>query len=75
MPRKRRIFDGSFKSKVALDAVRGLKTVSELASLHKVHPTQITLWKGPARCSSLRPRRRRRVTSPVPPGFTSRLAG
>jgi putative transposase len=30
---------------VALDAVRGLKTVSELASQHKVHPTQITLWK------------------------------
>ena len=45
MPRKRRVFDGAFKAKVALDAVRGLKTVSELASQHKVHPTQITLWK------------------------------
>lgn len=45
MPRKRRLFDGAFKAKVALDAVRGLKTVSELAALHKVHPTQITLWK------------------------------
>lgn len=45
MPRKRRLFDGTFKAKVALDAVRGLKTVSELASQHKVHPTQITLWK------------------------------
>ena len=33
------------RRKVALDAVRGLKTVSELASFHKVHPTQITLWK------------------------------
>ncbi len=29
----------------ALDAVRGLKTVSELAALHKVHPSQITAWK------------------------------
>lgn len=45
MPRKRRLFDGTFKAKVALDAMRGLKTVSELASQHKVHPTQITLWK------------------------------
>ncbi len=45
MPRKRRLFDGSFKAKVALDAMRGLKTVSELAALHKVHPTQIALWK------------------------------
>ena len=45
MPRKRRLFDGAFKAKVALDAVRGLKTVSELAAFHKVHPTQITLWK------------------------------
>ena len=45
MPRNRRNFDGTFKAKVALDAIRGLKTVSELASLHKVHPTQITLWK------------------------------
>ncbi len=39
------MFDGAFKAKVALDAIRGLKTVSELAALHKVHPTQITLWK------------------------------
>ena len=45
MPRKRRLFDGAFKAKVALDAVRGLKTVSELAAFYKVHPTQITLWK------------------------------
>ncbi len=45
MPRKRRLFDGAFKAKVAVDAIRGLKTVSELAALHKVHPTQIALWK------------------------------
>lgn len=45
MGRRRRKFDGSFKARVALDAVRGLKTVSELAALHKVHPTQVALWK------------------------------
>lgn len=45
MSRKRRKFDGAFKARVALDAIRGLKAVSELASMHKVHPTQIGLWK------------------------------
>ena len=45
MPKKRRLFDGAFKAKVALEAIRGLKTVSELASQHKVHPTQIMAWK------------------------------
>jgi transposase len=45
MARKRRLFESSFKARVALDAVRGLKTVSELAALHKVHPSQITAWK------------------------------
>ncbi len=45
MPRKWRLFDGAFKAKVALEAIRGLNTVSELAALYKVHPTQITLWK------------------------------
>jgi putative transposase len=39
------VFDGTFKAKVALDALRGLRSVSELASQHKVHPTQIMLWK------------------------------
>ena len=45
MARKRRLFEASFKARVALDAVRGMKTVSELAALHKVHPSQITAWK------------------------------
>lgn len=45
MPRKRRLFDGAFKAKVALEAIKGLKTISEIATTHKVHPTQITLWK------------------------------
>ena len=35
----------AFKAKVALQAIRGEKTLSELAQQHQVHPTQITAWK------------------------------
>lgn len=45
MARTRRRFDASFKSKVALEAVREQKTISEIAKKHKVHPNQVTLWK------------------------------
>lgn len=45
MTRKRRSFSSTFKARVALDAVRGLKTVSKLAKQHKIHPTQVNLWK------------------------------
>ena len=45
MARTRRRFDSGFKAKVALEAIRGLKTVSEIAQQFKVHPNQVTLWK------------------------------
>ncbi len=34
----RRRFTGEFKAKVALEALRGDKTVHEIATRHKVHP-------------------------------------
>ena len=43
--RPRRNHSADFKAKVALAAVRGNKTLSELASQFDVHPDQITLWK------------------------------
>ena len=45
MERKRRTFSASFKAKVALDAAKGLKTLAELSSEYKVHPSQISAWK------------------------------
>jgi len=45
MARKRRRFDSPFKAKVALESVKESRTISELAKKHKLHPTQINLWK------------------------------
>jgi transposase len=44
--RTRRNHTPSFKAKVALAAVKGDKTLAELAQLFDVHPNQITQWKG-----------------------------
>lgn len=45
MARKRRIFNAPYKAKVALEAIKGHRTISELAAKHKLHATQINLWK------------------------------
>ncbi len=43
--RKRRNHSDSFKAKVALAAVRGDRTLAELAEQFDVHPNQIQEWK------------------------------
>ena len=43
--RMRRRFEAAFKARVALAALRGDKTLSELASEHQVHAILISQWK------------------------------
>ena len=43
MPKKR--YTAAFKSKVALEAIKGQKTISEIASGYEVHPNQVSQWK------------------------------
>ncbi len=45
MRKPRRNHSPAFKARVALDALRGEKTIVELAKLHDVHPNQVTAWK------------------------------
>ena len=42
---KRRGFTPDFKAKVALEALRGDKTIQQIATKHKLHPTQVGTWK------------------------------
>ena len=45
MTKKRRRHSDEFKARVALEAVKGVKTLSELGATHGVHPTVIAQWK------------------------------
>ena len=45
MGKKRRKHSDEFKAKVALEAVRGIRTLSELSSAYGVHSTVIAHWK------------------------------
>ena len=42
---KRKQFTGEFKAKVAVEALKGHKTISELSSEFGIHSTQVNLWK------------------------------
>ena len=42
---KRKNFSSELKAKVALEAIRGVKTVNQIGQEFGVHPTQVGLWK------------------------------
>ena len=45
MSKERRKHSPAFEAKVALEAVKGEETVTQLAARYEVHPIQIQAWK------------------------------
>ena len=45
MSNKRRNYNAEFKAKIALEAIKGELTISELAAKYEIHPTMIHGWK------------------------------
>jgi transposase len=45
MEKSRRTFTAEFKARVAIEAIKESKTISELAQIYQVHPNLITHWK------------------------------
>ena len=43
--KKRKVHLPEFKAKVRLEALRGVKTINEIAQDHGVHPVQVSQWK------------------------------
>lgn len=41
----KKTYDSKFKSRVALEALRGELTLSEIAGKYQVHPNQVQQWK------------------------------
>lgn len=45
MKKQRRKHSAEFKAQVALEALKGIETISEIAAKYEVHPVQIGNWK------------------------------
>jgi len=43
--KKRNSYSSEFKAKVGLEAIRGMKTINEIAQEYGVHPGQVSDWK------------------------------
>lgn len=45
MKKQRRKHTAAFKARVALEAVKGLETINEIAAKYELHPVQVSNWK------------------------------
>ena len=45
MTTQRKTYSAELKAKIALEAIKGQRTVNEIASQYGVHPNQVTNWK------------------------------
>lgn len=45
MQNKRKQFSAAFKAKVAIELIRGDKSINQIASIYQVHPNQVSKWK------------------------------
>ena len=45
MSRKRRTHNPEFKARIALEALKGIKPVHQIASENEIHPVQVSQWK------------------------------
>jgi transposase-like protein len=45
MKKKRRRHDPEFKARVALEALKGVRTIPEIAGEYEIHPVQVSEWK------------------------------
>ena len=43
--RKRRTHSPEFKARVALEALKGIKPIHEIAAANEIHPVQVSQWK------------------------------
>jgi transposase len=43
--KKRKVHSAQFKAQVGIDALRGMKTITEIAQTHGVHPVMVSQWK------------------------------
>ena len=64
MATTRRRFTAQFKAKVAMEALRGDRTIQAIVAKHEVHPNQVSGWKRQAQ-AGLQEFVRRRVQAPA----------
>ena len=45
MAKQRKTYSAELKAKIALEAIKGQRTVNQIAAHYDVHPNQVTTWK------------------------------